>query len=92
MLLLTFFSKDIARLQKHLKKMFAGITSIDIEEENLLVTALNSRKGERVELVKPVSIKVDNFFPGDLDVNLFAVILVFILSCCQIFGFAMYLF
>ncbi|VDK17416.1 unnamed protein product [Anisakis simplex] len=50
-------SKDITRLQKHLKKMFAGITSIDVDEENLLVTALNSREGERVQLVKPVSIK-----------------------------------
>lgn len=52
------FSKDITRLQKHLKKMFAGITSIDVDEENLLVTALNSREGERVQLVKPVNIKV----------------------------------
>uniref|UniRef100_A0A915BJF8 Dynein heavy chain, cytoplasmic n=6 Tax=Parascaris univalens TaxID=6257 RepID=A0A915BJF8_PARUN len=50
-------SKDITRLQKHLKKMFAGITSIDVDEENLLVTALNSREGERVQLVKPVNIK-----------------------------------
>ncbi|VDN24437.1 unnamed protein product [Gongylonema pulchrum] len=50
-------SKDIARIQKHLKKMFAGITAIDVVDENTLVTAINSREGERVELVKPVSIK-----------------------------------
>lgn len=27
-------SKDISRLQKHLKKMFAGVTSIDVTEED----------------------------------------------------------
>ena len=30
-------SKDIARLQKHLKKMFAGVTAIDFNEEERTV-------------------------------------------------------
>lgn len=38
--------------------MFAGITSIDVESENTVVTAINSREGERVELIRPVNLKV----------------------------------
>uniref|UniRef100_A0A1I7XRM1 DHC_N2 domain-containing protein n=1 Tax=Heterorhabditis bacteriophora TaxID=37862 RepID=A0A1I7XRM1_HETBA len=50
-------SKDIARLQKHLKKMFAGVTAIDVGEEDRIITALHSREGERVELMQPVHTK-----------------------------------
>ncbi|KJH46392.1 ATPase family protein [Dictyocaulus viviparus] len=50
-------SKDISRLQKHLKKMFAGVTAIDVEEENRTVTGLRSREDELVELVQPVHTK-----------------------------------
>ncbi|VDL72361.1 unnamed protein product [Nippostrongylus brasiliensis] len=50
-------SKDIARLQKHLKKMFAGVTAIDVGEEDRIITALNSREGEKVDLVQPVHTK-----------------------------------
>uniref|UniRef100_A0A8R1U2J5 Dynein heavy chain, cytoplasmic n=1 Tax=Onchocerca volvulus TaxID=6282 RepID=A0A8R1U2J5_ONCVO len=50
-------SKDITRVQKHLKKMFAGISSIDMEQENTLIMAVSSREGERVQLLKPVNIK-----------------------------------
>ncbi|MCP9259197.1 Dynein heavy chain, cytoplasmic [Dirofilaria immitis] len=39
------------------KKMFAGISSIDVEENNTLITAVSSREGERVQLLKPVNIK-----------------------------------
>lgn len=31
-------SKDIARLQKHLKKMFAGVTAISVGEEDRIVS------------------------------------------------------
>ena len=50
-------SKDTARLQKHLKKMFAGVTAIDVREEDRVITAMHSREGETVELVKPVETK-----------------------------------
>ncbi|KAK5965130.1 hypothetical protein GCK32_004027, partial [Trichostrongylus colubriformis] len=50
-------SKDITRLQKHLKKMFAGVTAIDVGEEDRIITALHSREGERVDLVQPVHTK-----------------------------------
>ncbi|PIC53074.1 hypothetical protein B9Z55_002925 [Caenorhabditis nigoni] len=50
-------SKDITRIQKHLKKMFAGITAIDIKEEDRSITAFHSREGEKVDLVKIVTTK-----------------------------------
>lgn len=50
-------SKDITRTQKHLKKMFAGITTIDVDEEGKAITAFHSREGETVQLVKPVVFK-----------------------------------
>ncbi|CAB3408082.1 unnamed protein product [Caenorhabditis bovis] len=50
-------SKDITRIQKHLKKMFAGITAIDINEEDRTITAFHSREGEKVDLVKVVATK-----------------------------------
>lgn len=41
--------------------MFAGISAIDVEEDNTLITAMSSREGERVRLIKPVSVKVCGF-------------------------------
>ena len=41
-------SKNVSKLQKHFKKMFAGITSIIIDEEKSLVTGICSNEGEEV--------------------------------------------
>lgn len=49
-------SKDLVRIQKHLKKMFAGIMAIDVEEERRLIKAIVSREGESVELEEPVDL------------------------------------
>ncbi|KHJ76923.1 dynein heavy chain, region 2 [Oesophagostomum dentatum] len=60
-------SKDVARLQKHLKKMFAGVTAIDVGEEDRIITALHSREGERVDLVQPVhtkDIRINDWLKG----------------------------
>ena len=42
-------SKNVGRLQKHFKKMFAGITSIILEEEKSLITGICSKEGEEVK-------------------------------------------
>ncbi|KAF8367390.1 dhc-1 [Pristionchus pacificus] len=47
-------SKDVSRLQKHLKKMFAGVNAIEINEEDKTITALLSREGEKVALASAV--------------------------------------
>ncbi|XP_017304525.1 dynein heavy chain, cytoplasmic-like, partial [Diaphorina citri] len=39
-------SKNIQRLQKHFKKMFAGVASIMLNEDNTIITGIASREGE----------------------------------------------
>ena len=41
-------SKNIPRLQKHFKKMFAGVASIILNEDDTVVTGLTSKEGEEV--------------------------------------------
>lgn len=50
-------SKNISRLQKHFKKMFAGVTSIILNEDSTQVLGLTSKEGEEVKFYTPVSIK-----------------------------------
>ncbi|XP_012938795.1 cytoplasmic dynein 1 heavy chain 1 [Aplysia californica] len=49
-------SKNIPRLQKHFKKMFAGVASIILNEDDSHVTGLTSKEGEEVVFATPVSI------------------------------------
>ncbi|KAK3912297.1 Dynein heavy chain, cytoplasmic [Frankliniella fusca] len=48
-------SKNIARLQKHFKKMFAGVAAILLNEDNTVITGISSREGEEVRFCSPVS-------------------------------------
>ncbi|VDN96525.1 unnamed protein product [Rodentolepis nana] len=50
-------SKNIPRLQKHFKKMFAGVNAIKLNEECTEVLGLVSKEGEVVDFVHKVSIK-----------------------------------
>ena len=50
-------SKNVPRLQKHFKKMFAGVSSIRLNDDNDVVLGLNSKEGEDVPFITPVSIK-----------------------------------
>lgn len=50
-------SKNIPRLQKHFKKMFAGVSSIILNEAGDQVLGLSSKEGEEVKFFNPVSIK-----------------------------------
>lgn len=50
-------SKNIPRLQKHLKKMFAGVSAILLNEDSTLVLGLASKEGEEVHFVNPVSVR-----------------------------------
>ncbi|KAM9149649.1 LOW QUALITY PROTEIN: cytoplasmic dynein 1 heavy chain 1-like [Pangshura tecta] len=49
-------SKNVAKLQKHFKKMFAGVSSIILNEDNSVVLGISSREGEEVLFKTPVSI------------------------------------
>ena len=49
-------SKNVPRLQKHFKKMFAGVYSILLNEENTIVLGVSSKEGEELLFKTPVSI------------------------------------
>ncbi|KAL5291956.1 DYNC1H1 family protein [Megaselia abdita] len=48
-------SKNIGRLQKHFKKMFAGVAAILLNEECNVILGISSREGEEVKFIRPVS-------------------------------------
>jgi dynein heavy chain 1 len=50
-------SKDILRIMKHLKKMFAGISTIILDDDLTQILGLASREGEEVRFKEPISLK-----------------------------------
>ena len=52
-------SKNVGRLQKHFKKMFAGVATITLNDDNSQVLGLLSKEGEEVSrLIKGPSLKL----------------------------------
>ncbi|KAL3076768.1 hypothetical protein niasHS_011505 [Heterodera schachtii] len=49
--------EDLMRVQKHLKKMFAGIMAVEFNEQSCTISAMISREGESVTLKCPVDLK-----------------------------------
>ena len=54
-------SKNVAKLQKHFKKMFAGVSSIILNEDNSVVLGISSREGEEVVIF--IDCNLENFTP-----------------------------
>ncbi|KAI9295785.1 dynein heavy chain [Neoconidiobolus thromboides FSU 785] len=50
-------SKDILRIQKHFKKMFAGINNILLNEDTSIIIGMASKDGEEVLFKKPIILK-----------------------------------
>ncbi|KAJ2094725.1 dynein heavy chain, partial [Coemansia sp. S100] len=50
-------AKDVPRIQKHLRKMFAGLAFIQLSDDNALVTGMSSREGEHIAFRQPVDLK-----------------------------------
>jgi dynein heavy chain 1 len=50
-------SKDIRRIMKHLKKMFAGISTLQMDEEETELRGFASREGEEVDFRSPIVLK-----------------------------------
>ncbi|KRX27972.1 Dynein heavy chain, cytoplasmic [Trichinella nelsoni] len=50
-------SKNIPRLQKHFKKMFAGVACILFNEDYTVIHGVASREGEEVNFLRSISIK-----------------------------------
>ncbi|KAK9240220.1 dynein heavy chain, N-terminal region 1-domain-containing protein [Lipomyces kononenkoae] len=66
-------AKDTIRIQKHLKKMFAGVAGLVVDEENSAITGFTSKEGEVVELKEPISLikttKVNEWL-GQLEISM----------------------
>ena len=50
-------SKDILRIMKHLKKMFAGIATVRLDDDLTQIQAMSSREGEEVVFHEPILLK-----------------------------------
>ncbi|KAI9572626.1 dynein heavy chain and region D6 of dynein motor-domain-containing protein [Boletus coccyginus] len=50
-------SKDILRIMKHLKKMFAGISTIKLDDDLTQIQGMASREGEEVQFSEPILLK-----------------------------------
>lgn len=50
-------SKDILRIMKHLKKMFAGIATLQLDDDITQIRGLASREGEAVLFREPIFLK-----------------------------------
>lgn len=50
-------SKDVHRVLKHLKKMFAGVATVQVDEDATQLHGMESREGELVEFHQPIVLK-----------------------------------
>ena len=50
-------SKDIRRVMKHLKKMFAGMSTLQVDDEETMLQGFASREGEEVSFRSPIMLK-----------------------------------
>ncbi|KAF6766456.1 dynein [Ephemerocybe angulata] len=50
-------SKDILRIMKHLKKMFAGIATIQLDDDLTQILGMSSREGEEIAFTEPILLK-----------------------------------
>eukprot|EP01133_Synstelium_polycarpum_P001082 gene1082-1226_t len=49
-------SKDIVKIQKHFRKMFAGLATVLLDDEKTTITGMSSAEGEIVMFKKPISL------------------------------------
>eukprot|EP00727_Mastigamoeba_balamuthi_P010917 m51a1_g6448 putative cytoplasmic dynein 1 heavy chain 1 (4576) ;mRNA; r:416422-430644 len=49
-------AKDVSKAQRHLKKMFAGVSSLVLQEDTNSVVGVSSAQGEELRLQKPVEL------------------------------------
>lgn len=60
-------AKNIARLQKHFKKMFAGVSAVLLTEDQTTIIGIASREGEEVKFLNAVVVtdrKVNEWLSG----------------------------
>ena len=52
-------SKNVPKLQKHFKKMFAGVAALILSEDDSLVLGISSREGEQVQCCRGARITIE---------------------------------
>ncbi|KAI9501195.1 dynein heavy chain [Coemansia spiralis] len=50
-------AKDVPRIQKHLRKMFAGLAFIQISDDSSTILGMSSREGEHITFRQPILLK-----------------------------------
>lgn len=50
-------SRDIMKIQKHLRKMFAGLAGLTLTDNDQVISGMTSREGEEVVFINPISLK-----------------------------------
>lgn len=58
-------SKNVTRLQKHFKKMFAGVHTIMLNEDATLINGICSKEGEDVRYLRCIHIIVSCVWTND---------------------------
>jgi dynein heavy chain 1, cytosolic len=48
-------SRDVVRVQKHFRKMFAGLHSLRLSEDMSTIVGITSKESETINLLKPIS-------------------------------------
>ena len=51
-------SKNVLRLQKHFKKMFAGVAQVMLSEDGTQVLGVSSKEGESVSVTSSVDLSI----------------------------------
>ncbi|KAJ2638163.1 dynein heavy chain [Coemansia sp. RSA 1286] len=49
-------AKDVSRIQKHLRKMFAGLAFIQLADDNSAIVGMSSREGEHITFRQPIQL------------------------------------
>ncbi|KAJ2157684.1 dynein heavy chain [Coemansia sp. RSA 552] len=50
-------AKDVPRIQKHLRKMFAGLAFIQLSEDGTQILGMSSKEGEHISFRQPIVLK-----------------------------------
>ena len=77
-------SKNVLVIQMHLKKLYAGIHSVEFKENNTMISAIKSSSDEKVPLIEHLAVEeeVENWL-GKLTVNMQRTLQQLLISCLK---------
>lgn len=78
-------SKNIARLQKHFKKMFAGVSAILLNDDSTVITGIASREGEEVSFIPRKALNFLSDINSPLQMYITTLLVNFLFRVCEDF-------